>query len=334
MQDYPAYHCRFTTSEAMPPSKNLGLMQIKPGMECSVTLAGFPAFKGKVHTRQAYLDANRHHVEIQCASNLEVATSSVIKKTMEWRDSTFPQVAQDVLSKIAGGIPLRFEGAAPPQYKFRRISAMHGQPAIEFLDRICRSLSLSTGSGIAFTSDVDGAFVVAMAPLSGSDVIEEGKNAIILRETIYNVAMAKGNPVIAQGEGDNTMTPAKWTHMPFFNGKQENQFDPSSSPMVIINELPTSDIAQLQGRAGSEGKWKHDDQITVTATVYGWLRPTTGGLWKRNTGVTIISPSMMMDGSEQLKIKSATFTQDDRTGTRTTLICCNDAALSPAPPIR
>ena len=54
LRDTPAYHCKFTCSEGMPLSENFRVLKIKPGDLCTVTLAGIPAFKGKVETRQVY----------------------------------------------------------------------------------------------------------------------------------------------------------------------------------------------------------------------------------------------------------------------------------------
>lgn len=322
LRDHPAYHCKFTCSEALPLSNNFAVLQIRPGDLCEVTLAGFPAFKGKVETRQVFVDSHRHHIEIQCATWLEVATASVISKTGEWKDKTFQQIGKDILGKM--GINMTFEGGAPPDYKFPRVSSTPGESVHDFLDMLARGLSASTGIGISFTSNVQGDFVVIMGPNGGQDEVVEGKNMLIGREIIYNASMAGTNPVLSQGTGDNENHGAKVAHTPF-DQKAVETFGASFTPAVIVNEMASFDNKLLKGRAGSEAQWLQNDQITVIATVYGWIRPS-GGLWYRDQKVSVTSPMLIMKG-DRLIAKSVTFTQDNSTGTRTTLELCNELAL-------
>lgn len=330
LREQPPYHCRFTCSEGMPLAKNFAKMRIKPGDQCTVTLAGFPAFSGKVETRQVYYDAHRHHIEIQCATFVNVATSSVISQTGEWKDKTFKQIGQDVLDKL--GLKMVFEGGAAPSYKFPRVSSTPGESVHDFLDMLARSLSEKTGLGISFTSNIQGDFVVAMGPNGGSDSVVEGRDIIIGREIIYNPSMAGGAPAISQGSGDNQNWGAKVASVPFYELSTQT-FGRNFIPGVVVSEMATFDKNQLMGRATSENLWQQGDQITVFATVYGWLRPS-GGLWYRDQYVNVTSPMLIMEG-EPLIAKSVTFTQDDRTGTRTTLELCNPAALGGLnPPVR
>ena len=321
LRDHPAYHCRFTTSEGLPLSKNFAVMQIKPGDLCEVTLAGQPAFKGKVETRQVYYDAFRHHIEIQCATWLEVGTSSVISKSMEWKDKTFGQIGREVLGKM--GINLVFEGGSEPSYKFPRVSATPGQTVHDFMDMLARG-SKAGGLGISFTSNIQGDFVTIMGPNGGADEVVEGKNIIIGREIIYDPSMAGSAPNLSQGTGSNDKWGADVASVPFFQQSMDT-FGKSFTPATIINELPTSDKSLLQGRATSEGQWLQGDQITVIAIVHGWLRPS-GGLWYRDQFVTVKSPMLVANG-QQLIAKSVTFTQTNSTGTRTELELANPAAI-------
>ena len=86
-----------------------------PGAICTVTLAGQLAFTGKVTTRQVFVDARRHHIEIQCANNLELETSSVISKTMEYKNNTPEQIIRSVLKPF--GINLVVENGQLPQHQ-------------------------------------------------------------------------------------------------------------------------------------------------------------------------------------------------------------------------
>jgi prophage tail gpP-like protein len=321
LREFPFYNCRFTTSEGSPLAKDWAALRIRPGDFCTVTLGGFPAFSGKVEIRQVFADAKRHHVELTCATRMEVATSSVISKTMEWKDKTFGTIARDILGKM--GINVKFEGGAEPSFKFPRASAEPGQSVLSFLDELSRGLP-SKGLGISFTNNIAGDFVVIVGPIGGTDQIVEGKNALILREVIYNIAQSGAVPALGQRPGDNDQWGAKVASVPFFNETIET-FGKPFTPSVVVNEIPAWANDVLKGRAGNTGRWSQSDQITVTATVQGWIRPS-GGLWLRGQTVNVTSPMLLMDG-DPLIAKTITFTQDNAMGTRTTLELCNELAL-------
>jgi prophage tail gpP-like protein len=325
LREFPFYNCKFTCSEGVPFAKDFAALRIRPGMTCTVTLAGFPAFNGKVEVRQVYGDARRHHIEIQCATRMELATASVISKTLEWKDKTFGQIARDILGRMK--IPVVFEGGSEPTFKFPKASAYPGQPVLEFLDELSRGLP-ATGLGLSFTNNVNGDFVVIMGPGSGDDQIVEGQNALILREVIYNISQSGAVPAVGQFPGNNEFWGADVSHKPF-SSEALKTFGESFTPRVVVNEIAAWP-GLLPGRVKNEGQWSQSDQITVVATVQGWLRPS-GGLWFRNQTVSVTSPMLIMN-KEPLIVKTVTFTQDSQTGTRTTLELCNPAALDKAIP--
>lgn len=323
----PPFTCRFTCSEEVPISKNFGKMQIKPGDTCTVTLAGILAFSGSVATRQVFYDAHRHHIEIMCVDPTEeTIKSSVVSKTGEWKDKTFKQIGDELLGRL--GIRMTFVGGAAPSFKFPRASSMPGESVYDFLDSLARGLSAAGGDGIAFTSNPQGDFVVAMGPEAGGDSVIEGINILIGREIIYRpITTAPQLPATGQIPGNDEVHGPKAAHEPYHSEKQQTPFQGSgkSGEAVVVSEMPGwPDL--LKGRGRSESLWTAADQITVIATVYGWIKPT-GGLWKVNQIVSVVSPMLMMRGDEQLKARAVTFTQDNNTGTRTTLELMNTAAM-------
>lgn len=324
VHDAPAFHCRFTCSEGFPISNNFAKMQIMPGMPCAVTLAGKLAFNGIVETRQVYYDVTRHHIEIICASNMDVNTASVIHQTGEWKDKTFQQIAEPLLKKI--GVKLTFEGGSPPQYKFKRVSSMPGESMFDFLDGLARML------GLHFSSNPAGDFVAIVGPLSESDSVTEGVDILIGREILFRPSITSMMPALTQGPGDNQNYGPKVSHMPFHQEavKEFMSMTFGTAPAVIRNELATHDKSMLQGRVGTEDSFMQGDKITVFATVHGWLRPS-GGLWRRNQQVVVTSPMLVMHG-KSLAAKNVTFTQDNETGSRTLLELCNPAAMGKVPP--
>jgi prophage tail gpP-like protein len=315
----PPFLCRFTCSEGMPIAANFAKLQIKPGDSCSVTLAGYPAFNGKVMTRQVFYDAHRHYIEIQAGSFTDPMTASTVSSTMEYKNVTFEQVARDQLKRV--NLNLVCEGGSPPTKTFERVSLTHGESIIDLLETLARPL------GITFSSNVQGDFVAVVGPVGGSDTVREGRDIIIGREIIYNEGQARDIPGVAQGPGSDKKHGAETTHQPFSSIPLGAVFG-AQAPGLIPFELPTSDLEMLKGRVTSESNWLKDDEITVIITVYGWQKPS-GGLWRVNSLVSVVSEMLMMNGSEKLKVKSVTFTQDNNTGTRTTLDLRNNSGQRP-----
>lgn len=316
IREQPPYKFRFTCSEATPIAKNFGVLQIKPGDLCTVTLAGILAITGKVSTRQVYYDKQRHHVEIQGATfTLDTSGASPVTKTMEMKDVKFEQIAKQLLQPL--NIPFKVEGGQLSQLKFPRVSLHHGMSIFDHLDMYSRAV------GASFTSDAQGSFVAIAGPGKGGDSVIEGQNILIGREIIYNASMESAAPALGQQTGNNKKWGADVASVPF-TSQEMQQLGKSMMPFVIPSELPTAEKDHLKGRASTERNWMAEDQITVFATVQGWLRPS-GGLWDRNQQVHVTSPMLIMD--MDLTVKSVTFTQDNNEGTRTTLELCNPNAL-------
>jgi prophage tail gpP-like protein len=328
LRDHPFFTFRFTCSEGMPLSKNFGLLQIKPGDQCQVTLAGQPAVTGQVSTRQVFYDARRHHVEIQGASDtLGLAYVSAISQTGEHKDVTYDQYARALLKPFFPPIKFSVEGGALPQTKFPRISIPHGMSVMEALELPLRSIG-----GFPLTSSVTGGLVAAVGPPGGEDIVIEGQNILEGREVIFNPGIAHGLNTSGQTTGGDQKWGAQVAHVPFLSSTFQGmaaikQYLPAVMPM----DLPAFDKDHLQGRSNTERDMMAVDQVTVYATVQGWLKPS-GGLWKCNQVVHVRSPMLLMTGSEPLQAKSITFTQDNERGSRTVLELCNPAAMGPGVP--
>jgi prophage tail gpP-like protein len=105
--------------------------------------------------------------------------------------------------------------------------------------------------------------------------------------------------------------------MPFSEGKG------GSIPLLSHLEVPglQADAAQ---RSDSESTALSAESIKLDIVVQGWFRGGNGqgGLWKPWDKVTVWSPMLIMD-NVTLICKSVTFTQDDRSGSRTTLELVN-----------
>ena len=333
----PPQSCRFTCSEGSPLVQNWGQRQIMPGSKCVVTLAAQLAFNGIVVSRQVFADARRHRVEIQCANMLPLATSSVITKTGEFKNSTPEQIIRAVLQTV--GKNLVVLGGSLPNIKIPRYSVTPGESIIDFIDTLTRHLGTMSGNiGIAHSATAEGDFAIVVGQTGGSDAVVEGQNMLEGREIIYIPnSMAGGAPApgnggaqpsqatVGQAPGSDKKWGAAVASVPFLS-QTFSMMGQMIGPSAIVPEIPLWDSSIAQGRSSSETNWMMEDYVTVYGTVQGWLRPS-GGLWWPAQEVIVTSPMLVMNGTK-LTLKSATFSQDDSKGTRTVLEMCNANALN------
>ncbi len=328
-REFPYFHYRFTCSEGMPLSKNLAALQIIPGDECSVYLAGQLAVTGIVNTRQVFYDARRHNVEIQGSSQvIQLGQSTAITKTGEFKDVTIKQFATALLKPFPA-IKFLTHGQVSDK-KFERISITPGTSVIDAIEEPLRSLGsvdltsnekgdlVASGEG---GNDEDGDTVVE----GGDDNVPRSCRILEGREIIYNPGMAQQ----IWGIGHRPGTDDIWGAKAAFENYSMTSFDslaPSYSPQVAPLEIPAWQKSFLEGRSNAGRDWQIQDEVTVFVTVQGWLKPS-GGLWKPEMLVNVISPMLVMEESTPLEVKSVVFTQDDKRGTITVLELCNEKAI-------
>jgi prophage tail gpP-like protein len=333
----PPQTARFTCSEGSPLVKNWTEQQIMPGETCQVYLGGHLAFDGKVYSRQVFVDARRHQIEIQCANLLELSTASVVTQTGEFKDKEPEQIIRSVLKGVNKKLVVL--GGQLPKIKIPRVSVTPGESVIDFIDTITRHLS-QNGVPVAHSATPQGDFALVVGPHGGSDEIVEGKNMLEGRETIY-IPMVAAPPggngggekkasqsTLGQRPGTDETWGAAAAHIPYL-AKTFSMMGNTLVPGANVPELPVWDKKLNEGRAGSEAGWMTEDYVTVWGTLQGWLRPS-GGLWVPGQDVIVTSPMLVMKG-EKLQLKSVTYSQDNQQGTRTVLECCNANAMGGAP---
>jgi prophage tail gpP-like protein len=317
----PYYTARFTCSEGMPLVANFAKLRIRPGDQCDVSLAGINALSGTVYSRQVYYDARRHYIEIQAVSHShELTTASVEHATHEFKDV----MLGGFVKEIAKPVQVTSEGGAWPTDKIDRINIPPGTTKWMNIDKNSRPFN------VQYTSNQSGDLVAILGPGGGGDTLIEGQNIIIGREIIFNKGIYTGMGIAQRPAGNLVSGPQAAYQLFSKEGAGSFAFGGAGalSTRVIHSEVPAWTQNILKGRVGSERGWNASDEITVTVTVYGWLRPS-GGLWQRNQLVRVISPMLIMTGSEQLNARTVTFSQDNETGTRTTLELCNPQAMGP-----
>ena len=331
LKDDPPYLYRFTCSEGMPLAKDYAKIRIKPGMACSVILGGELAMNGRVQLRQVFFDANRHHIEIQGASySFDMSHAAATTDKMEFNNKSAESIMREMLGKI--GMNLKIEGGSLDSTPIPRVNVPPGASIHEFFEQLVKpnsATSPSHSSGINFTSNPNGDFVINLGPVGGSDTIVEGQNMITGREIIYNPGMTPTHQASGQRPViDNKDWGAAVTHNKFLQSTVGGLFSGTGNPAGwMISEAAAWSQKNLLGRTSAEVGFLATDLITVTAVVHGWLKPS-GGLWHCGQSMRVKSPMLILQGSEELQLKTAEFTQDDKSGTRTTLEICNATALA------
>jgi prophage tail gpP-like protein len=304
----PAITFRFTCAEREPMPPVWTKLQFKPGDNCTIKLAGQLAVTGKIITRQIAYDAQNHQTLLIGKGFTWWGTrASVRTKDGNFDGMNVFQVATKLLTPF--GIKVRPVGSPNP-LPFRILQSQPGENIWNFLERIARP------RGIVLGSDEEGNFLV-IGDRTGF-VIErliEGVNilrcqCIISKDDIYDRVFAQGQtPATDEQYGrkaseQEAMAKSKYADRP--------------SHHVVVAEQPVWNEAEIQQRAENERRWRDGTIIQVTVTVQGWTM-THGALWRPGMDVHIKSPMAMLD--DIFAIASVTFTQDNESGTLTTLEC-------------
>jgi prophage tail gpP-like protein len=313
-------------------------MRIVPGDKCTILLDGYLAITGEVITRQVFYNATQHQVEIQGAGNTsKLAQGGVVSKTGEFKN----QDIQSIASSIAAPFGVGVVGTAGSYMKFPRVNVTPGASAWETIEPLARATNTVTGEtpGGQLQLGTDG----------GGAVVIEGVNIIEGREIIHS-QKAVGSQPEAQNGGGGAGTDFKamgqapgnddsWGADPTFQRQAEvpgvtSGFSAPYLPKQALSEIPAWSKQMMQNRGKMESGVSDQLQIWVTVTTLGWQRnanvPPSGGLWHPGDMVGVNSPMLVMFG-KQLQLKAVTFSQDNNSGTRSTLELVNGAAMGGQP---
>ncbi|UGY12528.1 hypothetical protein HAP48_0001960 [Bradyrhizobium septentrionale] len=311
---------RFTAAERDPiinkkggPFPLIAKLQFKPGDQCTIDLAGQRAVSGYIETRQVAYDAHAHGVMlIGKSATAWAARSSVDTKTGNFDKKNIVQVAQEVISSY--GVGLKVIGL-PDMTPFDKLQNEKGELVWDFLERIARP------RGVVMGSDSQGNFLL-IGDHSGAVVAQlvEGQNikscqCVITHEHTYTEYRVDGQ---APASDDNSGTAASE-----LTGKVGGS-SPVFSKLITAAEQPVKTQAEIQARAKNESVWHEGTTIQATIVVQGWLRDGSS-LWRAGDDVFVYSPMAMLNNN--MKMQNCTFTQDNNTGTLTTLDLVNPELL-------
>jgi len=296
---------RFTAAERDRPATLWEKLQFKPGDECAIYLGRFLAISGVILVRQTSYDANAHGVMLQGVGMTWYATrGSIIDEKSSFDGMTFEQVARKVLAPF--GINPEVVGTLNP-IPFEKLQCEPGENLWNFLERIARPKGIVLGSdhlGNLLLIDNHNSLVAAE--------LVEGDNILKCQATISKEAMHSNYLVNGQPPQDDSQHGRQATEMRAQIAGTAKRY----SPLLTNAEQPVKTMAELQDRAKNEAVWHEGTEIRATITVQGWMMPG-GGLWRAGALVAVQSPMAMLNMG--MKIETATFTQDNSSGTLTTL---------------
>lgn len=310
--DYPRF--RFTCAEREPYPLKADLLQFKPGDECLIKLGGKTVMMGVIITRQVAYDGKNHGVQLEGVGiTWYAARASIIDETGSYDDMDLLAIAAKVLAPT--GIGMKIVGKID-MTKFKKVQAPKGETIFNFLDKLARDRK------VILAQDEKGRFVFLGE--HSSEVIGdlvEGENILAMQcvitdselnsEYFTDGATAGSDDKYGKDAGEQRAT-AKGTAKRY-------------SPLMTVMEHPVWTDHEVKLRNRAETMWREGTKVEATVTVYGWF-DRNHELWGIYQNVYVRSPMAILD--MRMGIKVVTFTQDSKSGSRTTLQCVPPWALN------
>jgi len=305
----PYSQFRFTAAERDLAKNGYAQLQIKPEDSCTIELAGELAITGIVITRQAAFDESNHGVLLQGVSKTwSAASSSIIHETNSFDGKSFMQIAEEVLK------PTNIKGMKFGTISDKAFERQHSHPGdsiFSFLERIGKERK------VIVTCDKDGNFLFVGEdhPTKQLGALVEGVN-IRKCQAVISISAQRSDFILhgssAADDKDNMRKQAEQ------EAKEKGALKKVYRPILVPNEQPVWTSDELKTRAKNEKMWTEAQQVQATFVVQGW-KSGTGKLWEAGADVSVKSKMAMIN--QDLSIQSATFTQDNNSGTLTTLLC-------------
>jgi prophage tail gpP-like protein len=299
---------RFTAAErGNLPDSWADLRQFKPGDPCTIQLADQLAFTGFITTRQVAYDAGSHQVQLMGKSmTAGPAKSTAYTKSGNFDGMPFVKVAEKVLEPYGGASIIEVVGTPDPT-PFVQLQNQPGEKIWDFLERIARP------RGIVLGSNKYGKFLI-IGPHNGNvgPSLIEGQNikacqCLIQNDNVFNLYGA-----IVQDGGTDDHNGAQASPPPAWCPGSAND----KSCLITPMEQPVRTPQELLSHVKNIAVWHEGYIIQVNITVQGWIAPN-GSIWNPGDKVFVKSPMAML--SQYMKIMSATFIQDNQSGTQTVL---------------
>jgi prophage tail gpP-like protein len=301
---------RFTATEQDKMPFDWAKLQFKPGDAVEILLGGQMAVTGIITQRQVAYAANEHGVQLSGVGKTWAAsTSSVPSEKGQNNFDKMPVSAifNKVVSSV-GGSPKII--GTPDNSPFEVMQSQPGELVFDFLDKIARMKNATLGS-----DHLGNLLLIGEHSNPIVQQLTEGQNILKMQcvfssELMYSLYTLTGQFKVSD---DKSMRATNE-----IVAKAKGTLPGMMRWLEIVTEQPMSDPSQLQRRATYEALQRDGTQVTANVTVQGWLRDGNT-LWTCGDNVLIYSPMCPLNLG--MKIKTATFTQDNKSGTTTVLEC-------------
>ncbi len=300
---------RFTAVERQPNPQQFNIME-----KCEVELGGESAVTGIITVRQVAYDAENHAVQLQGKSMTWLAAKSSHLGERTWVNKNFKDIVTDVLGPF--GLSGEFKDIDTSPYQGDGgMTIEPGENNWSFMERIARM------KGIICGTNGKGDFkFVGKNSSEKQGTLEEGKN-ILRMQCIFSAEQLSSDYLMTSSspatDGHSGCKASKLT------GKVKGSMK-YLSPIMHPMEWPGYTNEDCVKRAKMERIWNQGTIIQAIVTMQGW-KSDGGELWKPFKTVHIKSDMCPMDA--EMTIQSATFTQDNHSGTLSILECVPPFAL-------
>jgi prophage tail gpP-like protein len=312
-------HALMTVSEISTGGAGFSNLKLTIGDTVQMSLAGIAVMNGPVYLRQAAYDDKTHAVQIGVTSK----TSVVVRSTVDVTPGSYPnQTIQQIGSACFGKVGVGFNIVGSPSgvdQPFKRVCEQLGESRYNFIERLCRMVNLH------MMDDGKGNISAFRGPQGAvSSQLQEGVNILRARLLLqvddhveaYVILGQQNNPSSGPAGAQNTAT----------------AYSPSpGKPMGGVVKIGAEEAltsGMLQMRANHQVDWDKAKTVDGMITVQGWFAPD-GDLWwnKVRQTITVNSPRLIPEGSQQFIIKEIVHRQSVAEGTTTDVMITNSLGL-------
>lgn len=300
-------HALLTVAEFSPQTRGaISSLKLRPGDQCSLSLAGIPVLTGLVYLRQGMIDQGNHQVQIGiCSTAQAIMASTVTGEPGQYVNQTLQQIG----SAVFGAVGVGFNNTAPGDFPFEKVSEHIGETRYAFIERLARMRNVHM-------VDNNGTIVGFRGASEGGTFIKEGVNLkkgnIILKiDEHVDQIVVKGHDSNNDNADDNRDPEGRATSDP-----------PIGRPLSLMAE-EMGPSAAMQFRAQHQADWDKLVQVDGLVTVNGWFCPDGTLWWNHVTNViTVEAPSLLPDNTYPFMIKGIVHRQSTQNGTTTDVLLC------------
>jgi prophage tail gpP-like protein len=299
---------RFTAAENASMPQFWTSLQFKPGDPCQIILGGQLAITGIILTRQTAYDARNHTVELSGAGKTwAAATSSIDQKNNKGNFDNMPIKA--ICDKVFADFGVNvLQVGTVDQTPFDKCQSHPGELTFDFADKLARTRGATLGS-----DHLGNMLLIGEHSNPVVQNLTEGENILKMQCIISNEMMSTDYSVLGQAPNAEEVSASQAAEM---EAQVPGTLKNFRKFIQTVAEQPVKSMGELQSRAAFEARFREGTLIRAFVTVQGWLRDGTN-LWRAGDDVFVKSPMAMLN--MVLKIQTATFQQDNHTGTTTVL---------------